>query len=70
MTAAARSPLAPQPRGGPVATITKEYAMTIHDASGKMVLSIKYDGNVDFGEGITPDAAAQRFWDAIRECKK
>jgi len=33
--------------------------------SGKTLVTIKPDGEIVYGEGYTPDAAAKAFWDAL-----
>lgn len=41
------------------------YAIQINGDDNKMLVCIKRDGTMLFGEHYHPDEAAQRFWDAI-----
>jgi len=41
------------------------YAIAISDSQNVMVVGVRYDGNVDFGKGITPEAAAMEFWNRV-----
>ena len=38
--------------------------ISIHD-QGKLVVAIKPDGCVEYGEGISLDEASKKFWEAV-----
>jgi len=40
-------------------------AITVYSDNGDLVVSIKSDGSVIFGEGISPDVAARNFYQAL-----
>jgi hypothetical protein len=44
-------------------------------SAGKLLVTIKPDGSLEYGSDYTPDAAAKAFWDAVqdegrRRCQK
>lgn len=49
-----------------VFTNNPSIAIIVKDTTGKETIRVRYDGDVIFGEGITPDEAAQSFWAGIR----
>jgi len=41
------------------------YVLAIHGDRNRFLVGIRYDGNVDFGDGVTPDEAGVAFWRAF-----
>lgn len=35
------------------------------DTNSRVIVTIKPDGSIEYGEGYTPDAAAKALWDAV-----
>jgi len=44
---------------------SNEKHLQIIDGSGQMMVKIKHDGTLEYGEHYNPDAAARAFWGAI-----
>ena len=42
-------------------------AIQVCRPGGQLVVRINYDGSVDFGPGVTPDAAAREFYRVLAE---
>lgn len=42
-----------------------EFAFQVYAAGGKLIVALRYDGTITFGEGITPTEAADEFWKHI-----
>lgn len=48
------------------ADLTESSRKIVFGGPGSPVVSVDCnDGSVTFGEGVTPDEAAQTFWDAV-----
>lgn len=36
---------------------------------GRMLVNLKADGSLEYGDGYTPDAAARVFWEAVASAR-
>lgn len=61
-------------RDGVIALSGNPYSFTVPSlatsspsiyAANKLIVTIRPDGSIEYGEGYTPDAAAKAFWDAM-----
>jgi hypothetical protein len=41
------------------------YTIPEGELKSRLIVIIKPDGSIEYGEGYSPDAAAKAFWDAI-----
>lgn len=39
--------------------------ISIYGEQGRLMVTVKRDGTLAYGEGYTPDAAARLFWEAL-----
>lgn len=54
------------PLSDPGTTLNRAYAFSINNESG-LVVQIDYEGNVEFGEGVTPDEASRAFYQSVTD---
>lgn len=47
-----------------IGTFQAPTSLCIH-ASNKIIVTIRPDGTIEYGEGYTPDDAARALWDAV-----
>jgi hypothetical protein len=46
------------------------YPLIVSDRDGKLLVAIKSDGNIEFGEGVSVDKASKEFYEAVERLMK
>ena len=45
--------------------VVPEYAISIHDKEDALVVGVRRDGSIKYGEGFTKEESAKRFWEEV-----